>query len=94
MLEKIPDVPEGIDALEAVGKLTKEDDERTVESVLDEARRRGRRIRRGERPRPGCDLLQVRLFDGYGDRERRRVDPGVVAPGRVPAAVSAAGGRQ
>ena len=45
MLEKIPDVPDGIDALKAVGTLTKEDYERTVEPILDEARRRGRRIR-------------------------------------------------
>jgi hypothetical protein len=45
MLEKIPDVPAGIDALKAVGTLTKEDYERTVEPILDEARRRGRRIR-------------------------------------------------
>jgi stage II sporulation SpoAA-like protein len=45
MLEKIPDVPDGIDALKAVGTLTKEDYERAVEPILDEARRRGRRIR-------------------------------------------------
>jgi hypothetical protein len=45
MLEKIPDVPDGIDALKAVGTLTKDDYERAVEPILDEARRRGRRIR-------------------------------------------------
>ena len=45
MLEKIPDVPDGIDAFKAVGTLTKEDYEQTVEPILDEARRHGRRIR-------------------------------------------------
>ena len=38
-------VPDGIDALKAVGTLTKDDYERTVEPILDDARRRGRRIR-------------------------------------------------
>jgi hypothetical protein len=45
VLEKIADVPDGIDALKAVGTVTKEDYEGTVEPILDEARRRGRRIR-------------------------------------------------
>lgn len=45
MLEKIPDVPEGIDALKAVGKVTKEDYEEAVEPILEDARRAGRRIR-------------------------------------------------
>ena len=45
MLEKIPDVPGGIDAFRAVGTLTKDDYEQTVEPLLDEARREGRRLR-------------------------------------------------
>lgn len=45
MLETIADVPEGIDALKAVGRLTRQDYEQTVEPILDEARRHDRRIR-------------------------------------------------
>jgi hypothetical protein len=45
MLEKIPDVPGGIDAFRAVGTLTKDDYEHTVEPLLDEARREDRRLR-------------------------------------------------
>lgn len=45
MLEKIPDVPDGVVALKAVGKLTKEDYEQTVEPLLDDSRRQGRRLR-------------------------------------------------
>lgn len=45
MLEKIPDVPAGIDALKAVGKVTKEDYEKAIEPIFDHARRDGRRIR-------------------------------------------------
>ena len=45
MLEKIPDVPDGLVALKAVGKLTRQDYEQTVEPLLDEARRQDRRLR-------------------------------------------------
>jgi hypothetical protein len=45
MLERIPDVPSGIDAVKAVGKLTEDDYAQTVEPLLDEARRQGRRLR-------------------------------------------------
>jgi len=45
VLEKIPDVPEDIDAFRAVGTLTKDDYEQTVEPLLDEARRQDRRLR-------------------------------------------------
>ena len=45
MLEKIPDVPGGVDAFRVVGRLTKDDYEQTVEPLLDEARREGRRLR-------------------------------------------------
>jgi SpoIIAA-like len=45
MLEKIREVPDGVVALRAVGKLTRQDYEQTVEPLLDEARRQGRRLR-------------------------------------------------
>jgi hypothetical protein len=45
MLKRIPDVPEGIDALAAIGTLTKQDYEQSIEPILDEARRSSRRIR-------------------------------------------------
>jgi hypothetical protein len=45
MLKRIPDVPEGIDALAAVGTVTREDYEQTIEPLLDEARRRDRPLR-------------------------------------------------
>ena len=45
MLERIADVPDGIDALAAVGTLTKNDYEQAIEPLFDEARRTGRRIR-------------------------------------------------
>lgn len=45
MLKRIADVPEGIDALAAVGTLTREDYEQSIEPVFDAARRDGRRIR-------------------------------------------------
>src|SRR4051794_18667606 len=45
MLNRIPEVPESIDALAAVGTLTKEDYEQSIEPLFDDARRSGRRIR-------------------------------------------------
>jgi hypothetical protein len=45
MLEKLTDVPEGVVAIRAVGKVTREDYQRVLEPLLDEARRGGRRIR-------------------------------------------------
>ena len=45
MLEGIPDVPGGIDAFRAVGTLTKDDYEQTVEPLLHDARREDRRLR-------------------------------------------------
>ena len=36
MLEKIANVPDGVDAFRAVGKLTRDDYEKTVEPLLDE----------------------------------------------------------
>ena len=45
MLQRLKDVPRGIDAIRAVGKLSKEDYETVLEPLLDEARRTGRRVR-------------------------------------------------
>ena len=45
MLQRIPDVPEGIDAFTVAGTLTADDYEHTVEPLLDEARRQDRRLR-------------------------------------------------
>ena len=44
-LKRLTDVPPQIDALTAIGTLTKEDYEQSVEPLFDEARRSGRRIR-------------------------------------------------
>ena len=45
MLEKIADVPDGIDAFRVVGKVARADFEKTVEPLLDECRGQGRRLR-------------------------------------------------
>ncbi|WP_017598489.1 SpoIIAA family protein [Nocardiopsis lucentensis] len=45
MLERIPDAPAGVDALKAVGDVTKDDYETVIDPIVDEARREGRRIR-------------------------------------------------
>ena len=45
MLTRIPNAPPGVDALDAVGTLTRTDYAQVVEPLLDEARRDGRRIR-------------------------------------------------
>ena len=45
MLEKLNEVPEGVVALRAVGKVTREDYEKVLEPWMDEARSDGRRIR-------------------------------------------------
>lgn len=45
MFNKITEVPEGIVALAAVGTITREDYANTIEPILDDARRAGRRIR-------------------------------------------------
>jgi hypothetical protein len=45
MLEKLHDLPHGIEGLKAVGKVSKEDYEEVFEPLLDDARREHRRIR-------------------------------------------------
>jgi hypothetical protein len=45
MLEKLKDLPEGIDGLKAIGKVSKQDYERVFAPMLDQARLEGRRLR-------------------------------------------------
>lgn len=45
MIERLRDLPDGVDGLRASSKVTREDYERAVEPLFDEARREGRRIR-------------------------------------------------
>lgn len=45
MLEKIKDVPPGIEALRAVGTVSKEDYEKVLEPIVEEARQQGRHLR-------------------------------------------------
>ena len=45
MLQRIPDVPEGIDAFAVTGTLTPDDYEHKLQPLLDEARRQDRRLR-------------------------------------------------
>ncbi len=78
MLEKMKDLPSGIDGLKAVGKISKEDYEQAFVPLLDEARREGHHIRflyqfgpEFESFSPGAawedakiGLHSMRLFDG------------------------------
>jgi hypothetical protein len=45
MMERLSGLPNGVEGIKASGKLAKEDYERVVEPLLDEARREGRRLR-------------------------------------------------
>ena len=45
MIEKLKDLPRGIDGVRAIGKISKEDYEQVFVPLLEEARREGRRIR-------------------------------------------------
>jgi hypothetical protein len=78
MLEKLKDLPNGIDGLKAVGKISKEDYEQVCVPIIDEARREGRHIRflyqlgpefEGFTPAAAWEdakigLHSMRLFDG------------------------------
>lgn len=78
MIEKLTDLPRGVDGLKASGKVSKEDYETIVEPLLDTARREGRRMRllyqlgpEFEGFSPGgawedakIGLRSLRLFDG------------------------------
>jgi hypothetical protein len=45
MLERLQGLPEGVDGVKAVGRVSREDYERVFEPLIDAARREGRRIR-------------------------------------------------
>ena len=45
MLERMQHLPEGIDGVKAVGRVSREDYERVFEPLIDGARREGRRLR-------------------------------------------------
>jgi hypothetical protein len=78
MLEKIKDLPNGIDGMKAVGKPSKEDYEQVCVPIMEEARREGRRLRflyqlgpefTGFTPGAAWEdakigLQSMRLFDG------------------------------
>ncbi|MFE3327057.1 STAS/SEC14 domain-containing protein [Streptomyces sp. NPDC059176] len=78
MLEKVKDVPVGVDAVKAVGTVSKNDYETVIEPLVDSARREGRRLRflyefgpefRSFTPGAGWEDLKVgldslRLFEG------------------------------
>ena len=78
MLERIQDVPAGVDAVNAVGAVSKKDYETVIEPLIDEARREGRRLRflyefgpefRSFTPGAGWEDMKVglgsmRMFEG------------------------------
>ena len=78
MLERLKDLPAGIDALRAVGQISTQDYQQIFEPILDEARREGRRLRllyqfgpefQGFTPGAAWEdaklgLRSMRLFDG------------------------------
>ncbi|GAB7028693.1 STAS/SEC14 domain-containing protein [Streptomyces sp. NPDC021749] len=78
MLERAEDAPAGVDAVKAIGTVSKKDYETVVEPLIDTARREGRRIRllyeigpefRSFTPAAGWEDLRVglgsmRLFEG------------------------------
>ncbi len=45
MLDRVQDVPSGVDAVKAIGTVSKGDYEAVIEPLVDNARREGRRIR-------------------------------------------------
>ncbi|ASN22833.1 STAS/SEC14 domain-containing protein [Streptomyces pluripotens] len=78
MLEKLQDVPSEVDAVKAIGTVSKDDYETVIEPLVDDARRTGRRIRflyefgpefRSFTPGAGWEdfkvgLSTMRLFEG------------------------------
>ncbi|MET8942779.1 STAS/SEC14 domain-containing protein [Streptomyces sp. NPDC004542] len=78
MLERVQDTPSGVDAVKAIGTVSKHDYEAVIEPLVDDARREGRRIRllwecgpgfRSFTPAAGWEDLKVgiramRLFEG------------------------------
>ncbi|MEE1767460.1 STAS/SEC14 domain-containing protein [Streptomyces sp. JV185] len=78
MLDRVQDVPSGVDAVKAIGTVSKDDYQAVIEPLVDDARREGRRIRllyefgpefRSFTPAAGWEDLKVgigamRLFEG------------------------------
>ncbi len=78
MLERLQDLPSGIEGVKAVGRVSREDYERVFDPLMDAARREGRRIRLLYQFGPGFEgftpgaawedaklgLASLRLFDG------------------------------
>ncbi|MFJ9865737.1 STAS/SEC14 domain-containing protein [Streptomyces sp. NPDC101165] len=78
MLDRVQDVPPGVDAVKAIGTVSKADYRAVIEPLIDDARREGRRIRllwevgsefRSFTPAAGWEDLKVgigamRLFEG------------------------------
>jgi len=78
MIEKVTGLPEGVDGVKAVGKVSREDYEQVIVPLFDEARRTGRRLRllyqlgpEFEGFTPGAawedakiGLQSLRIFDG------------------------------
>jgi stage II sporulation SpoAA-like protein len=78
MLERLQNLPPGIDGVKAVGRVSREDYERVVDPIVDAARREGRRIRLLYQVGPEFEgftagaawedaklgLASLRLFDG------------------------------
>ncbi|MGW2702804.1 STAS/SEC14 domain-containing protein [Streptomyces sp. NPDC001340] len=78
MLDRVPDVPPGVDAVKAIGTVSKDDYKAVIEPLIDDARGEGRRIRllwevgpecRSFTPAAGWEDLKVgigamRLFEG------------------------------
>ncbi len=67
MLEKLTDVPAGVEALRAVGTVSKNDYETVFEPLVDQARRTGRRLR---------FLYQIGRSSRASPRARRGRTPG------------------
>lgn len=101
MIERLTDLPAGVEGLRAKGKVTREDYEGVVQPVLDEARSQGRRRRflyhfgpefrfhrwrgMGKRAAGSAIPPPVRTLC---HRQRHRLDPRIVAAGRRLDAVS------
>lgn len=66
MIERLTDLPAGVDGLRAKGKITREDYDCVLQRLLDEARSQGRRVRLLYQLGPEAEL---RPF-GYDELDR------------------------